>query len=260
MKPFFNSVSIDQYLQSVQTRRQNLRTIGVLGAGLFLPVAARAACTLVPSMTEGPYWVEEKLKRQDITTGTTRNSVLGGLPLTLAIQLQDDNGQQCSIDPARNVVVDIWHCDAAGEYSDSSGNGQSSTIGQDFLRGYQLTDDTGLVTFRTIYPGWYSGRTTHIHLRARAYDQNGNTTYNFTSQLFFDDTITDQVYQRTLYASRGIRNTRNSNDGIYRASNTSPMVSLTTLSDGSMRGDVTLGLGVLPQTTALQGFAASLRK
>jgi protocatechuate 3,4-dioxygenase beta subunit len=252
---------LNALLRKQQNRRDNLRMLSVIGAGLLLPgAAARAACILAPSMTEGPYWVEEKLNRQDITTNTTRGSVLNGLPLTLAIQLQDDSGQQCSIDPARNVQVDIWHCDAAGEYSDASGNGQSNTLGQNFLRGYQITSNTGLVTFKTIYPGWYSGRTAHIHVRARVYNATGNTTYNFTSQLFFDDAITDQVYQRALYATRGTRNTRNSNDSIYRGTSTPPIVSLSTVSDGSMRGEVTLGLAGLPATTTLQSFNAALRK
>ncbi|MGG2339430.1 intradiol ring-cleavage dioxygenase, partial [Salmonella enterica] len=93
-----------------------------------------------------------------------------------------------------------------GAYSDVSANG---TVGQTFLRGDQATDANGLVTFTTIYPGWYSGRAVHIHLRARVYDAAGNTTYNFTTQLFFDDTVTDTVFASGPYNSRGTRDTRN---------------------------------------------------
>lgn len=252
---------VNEGIQRLRTRRQSLRTLGFLGAGLLMPaLPARAACILAPSMTEGPYWVDEKLNRTDITTGTTRNSVLGAVPLQLKIKLFDDNGLQCSNIPAGNVMVDIWHCDAAGEYSDTSGAGQSNTVGQDFLRGYQISGADGYVTFKTIYPGWYQGRTTHIHFRARVYDSTGKVTYNFTSQLFFDDTFTDQVYQqRALYNMRGSRGTRNSNDSIYRGTSTPPLVTASTLSDGSITGEVELGLNGMPSSTPLQSFAVALR-
>jgi protocatechuate 3,4-dioxygenase beta subunit len=256
----FAMEEVNEGVCRLQTRRQNLRALGFLGAGLLLSGPARAACILAPSMTEGPYWVDEKLNRSDITTGTTRNSVLGAVPLQLKIKLFDDNGLLCSNIPAGNVMVDIWHCDAAGEYSDTSGAGQSSTIGQDFLRGYQISANDGTVIFKTVYPGWYQGRTTHIHFRARAYDATGKVTYNFTSQLFFDDTFTDQVYQqRAMYNMRGSRGTRNSNDSIYRGTTTPPLVTASALADGSVTGEVELGLNGLPTTSALQSFAVSLR-
>lgn len=251
---------LNEGVRGLQTRRQNLRTLGVLGVGLLLSAPSRAACILAPAMTQGPYWVDERLNRSDITTGTTRNSVLGAVPLQLRIRLFGNNGQLCSNMPAGNVMVDIWHCDAAGEYSDTAGAGQSNTTGQDFLRGYQISGADGTVTFTTIYPGWYQGRTTHIHLRARVYDATGRVTYNFTSQLFFDDAVTDQVYQQlAMYNMRGARGTRNSNDSIYRSSSAAPMVTASTLADGSVSGEVELGLSGLPATEALQTFALALR-
>lgn len=246
------------------TRRDHLRTLGMLpliGSGLLAAAksinAADLSCSLAPSMTEGPFWVDEKLNRADLTTGTSRASVLSGRPLILEISLYDDNGQQCSIDPAANVQVDLWHCDAAGAYSDVSGNGQANTLGQDFLRGYQVSNATGKTTFTTIYPGWYSGRTAHIHLRARVYNAAGNTTYNFTTQLFFDDAINDQVYATAPYNTRGNRNTRNSNDNIYLGSSRSPLVSLTPIGNGGYFGEIALGLSGVPATTPVRDFSVT---
>ncbi|HOU42369.1 MAG TPA: intradiol ring-cleavage dioxygenase, partial [Promineifilum sp.] len=87
-------------------------------------------------------------------------------------------------------------------------------VGQQFLRGYQLTDANGVAAFTTIYPGWYSGRTVHIHFKIRT--EEGGARYEFTSQLFFDDALTDSVFTRDPYAARPDRDTRNAADGIYR--------------------------------------------
>ncbi len=249
------------------SRRNHLKALGLLpllGSGLMTTSrsinAADLACTLAPSMTEGPFWKDEKLNRANLTTNTSRLSVVAATPLTLAIRAYDDNGLACSIDPASNVQIDLWHCDAAGEYSDVSGNGQSNTVGQDFLRGYQVTDASGKTTFTTIYPGWYNGRTAHIHLRARVYNAAGNTTYNFTTQLFFDDLISDSVYAKSPYNTRGTRNTRNSNDGIYLGSSASPLVKLTTNADGSYFGEVALGLAGVPVAAQVRTFAVTVSK
>ncbi len=246
------------------TRRSHLKTLGMLpfvGSGLLAAGASTNAaafsCSLAPSMTEGPFWVDEKLNRANLTTGTSRASVLSGIPLVLDISLYDDNGQQCSLDPAANVQVDLWHCDAAGDYSDVSGNGQANTLGQDFLRGYQVSNSTGKTTFTTIYPGWYNGRTAHIHLRARVYSAAGNTTYNFTSQLFFDDAVSDVVYAKAPYNTRGNRNTRNSNDNIYLGSAASPLVLLTPMGNGGYFGEVALGLAGVPATPQLRSFSVT---
>src|SRR5262249_49294581 len=116
--------------------------------------------------------------------------------------------------PASGVQVDIWHCDAGGLYSDEAANG---TVGRKFLRGYQITDTSGAVHFTTIYPGWYSGRTIHIHFRIRTFS-GSTTTTNFTSQLFFDEAVNEQVLARAPYNSRGARDTTNAGDMIYTPS------------------------------------------
>lgn len=107
-------------------------------------------------------------------------------------------------------MVDIWHCDAAGVYSDVQ-----ETQGQKFLRGYQMTDGSGTAQFVTLYPGWYSGRATHIHFKIRGSSAK-QPDYEFTSQIYFDDAVTDRVYAQAPYAARGARSVRNDQDGIFR--------------------------------------------
>ena len=110
--------------------------------------------------------------------------------------------------------MDIWLCDAIGVYSGVSDQGFNTTR-QQFLRGYQLTDGTGKVQFLTIYSGWYSGRAVHIHFTIRTTATEG-IDYHFTSQFFFDDTLTHQVHAQEPYVSKGQRDTRNSSDNIFR--------------------------------------------
>jgi protocatechuate 3,4-dioxygenase beta subunit len=109
----------------------------------------------------------------------------------------------------------VWHADALGTYSDEAALG---TRGQTYLRGYQITDDEGAVTFRTIYPGWYSGRTVHIHVLIRVFDVSGNTALQLTTQMYCDDAITDAVLAGAPYDSRGRRDQTNSTDSLYRSS------------------------------------------
>ena len=167
--------------------------------GTSVPVPA---CVVRPEMTEGPYFVDEMLNRSDIRSDPSDESVSVGAPLELTFNVSQVSADGCVVLP--NAQVDIWHCDAFGVYSDVE-NAQ----GKKFLRGYQVSDANGQAKFVTIYPGWYPGRTVHIHFKIRI---NG---YDFTSQLFFDDAFTDQVYLQEPYNQRGERNTRNERDGIY---------------------------------------------
>jgi protocatechuate 3,4-dioxygenase beta subunit len=177
------------------------------------PSATQAAlsCVVRPEMTIGPYFVDEQLNRSDIRSEPSDNSVREGIPLTLAIGVYDVSQNSCN--PIEGAQVDIWHCDAAGIYSGVSDQGFNTT-GQKFLRGYQLTDATGKAQFLTIYPGWYSGRTVHIHFMIRTIGADGNA-YEFVSQFFFDEAITDQAHSVQPYAAKGYRNTLNSSDNIY---------------------------------------------
>lgn len=196
------------------SRRQILGVLGGAAAGVPLithtPLWGQSACAVIssPSLTEGPYFVDEDLNRRDIRFDSD-GSMQAGLPLSLAInvsQLVD-----CNPVPLTGAYVDIWHCNAAGVYSDIAA--QNAT-GHTFLRGYQPTDRHGNVYFVTVYPGWYQGRAVHIHAKVRTF--NGTSeSYEFTSQFFMDDAFTDEVYRLAPYNTRGIRDTRNSNDGIY---------------------------------------------
>lgn len=177
------------------------------------PSASQAAlsCVVRPELTIGPYFVDEQLNRSDIRSEPSDNSIREGMPLALAIGVFDVSQNSCA--PIQNAQVDIWHCDAAGMYSGVSDQG-FNTVGQKFLRGFQLTDATGKAQFITIYPGWYSGRTVHIHFMIRTIGADGNA-YEFVSQFFFDEAATDQAHSVQPYAAKGYRNTLNSSDNIY---------------------------------------------
>lgn len=168
-------------------------------------------CVVRPELTEGPYFVDEKLNRSDVRTNSTDGGAVEGAPLQLTFRVTQISDTTCV--PLSGVAVDIWHCDAEGVYSDAVDR-SFDTTGQDFLRGYQLTDATGNAAFTTIYPGWYNGRAVHIHFKIRS-DINNDSGYEFTSQLFFDDAFTDQVYAAEPYVGKGIRTLLNNQDGIF---------------------------------------------
>ena len=79
------------------------------------------------------------------------------------------------------------------------------------MRGVQRTNAQGIATFRTVYPGWYQGRTVHIHVKVHL---RGNVVH--TGQLYFPDRVTDAVYRRSPYSGRPGRDVRNAADAIYR--------------------------------------------
>jgi len=119
--------------------------------------------------------------------------------------------------------------DAAGTYSDVSGSSKK------FLRGYQVTDANGVAAFTTVYPGWYSGRAVHVHFKLRLF--GGTTkTYEFTSQFFFDETLTDTVHALSPYSSKGRRDTINSRDGIYNSLSAAAKTALTLATSASGSG------------------------
>jgi protocatechuate 3,4-dioxygenase beta subunit len=194
-------------------RRQALRTLGALGASLALPArgSPRLDCVAVPELTEGPFFVDERLERSDLTGGAA------GRPLRLEIAVLRAD-RSCA--PLPGAQVDLWHADARGVYSDEpAGDLQDvDTRGQTWLRGYQRTDAEGIVRFDTIYPGWYPGRTVHIHFKVRAGKRE------LTSQLFFDDALSDSILKDTPYSGRGARKVRNANDGIYREARAQSLV------------------------------------
>lgn len=169
-------------------------------------------CIVKPEQTEGPYFVDGKLLRADIREDPTDATVRPGAILQLTLRLSAINASVCS--PLAGAIVDVWHNDTLGEYSDVRDR-RYDNRGKQFLRGYQLTDANGVVNFTTVYPGWYPGRTVHIHFKVRT-DPGRRRGLEFTSQLYFDDAVTDQVHQQSPYAANGQRSTRNSNDRIFR--------------------------------------------
>jgi protocatechuate 3,4-dioxygenase beta subunit len=182
-------------------------------AGGTVTDAGSLTCVVRPTQTEGPYFVDEKLERADIRTDPSTGTVSDGALLELSFNVYRVTGAACA--PLADAMVDIWQCDSGGVYSDVvDTNGLFNTKGKKFLRGYLKTDANGVVTFKTIYPGWYTGRTVHIHFKIRT-SATGGKAFEFTSQLYFDDTLTDKVYTQAPYNAKGARSTRNTQDGIF---------------------------------------------
>ena len=188
------------------------------------------SCVVSPELTEGPYFVDEQLNRSDIRTDPASGEVKEGAPLQLTMRVSQISASGCA--PLEGAMVDVWHCDALGVYSGVSDNRQGfDTVGQQFLRGYQVTDATGAAQFATIVPGWYSGRAVHIHFKVRTEAGEGQT-YEFTSQLFFDETALNQIYAQEPYASKGPADTANSTDGIYQNGGDQLLLALTPAGEG----------------------------
>ena len=202
--------------------------------------ATRAAlsCVVRPELTIGPYFVDDQLNRSDIRSEPLDGSIREGIPLTIAIGVFDVSQNSCN--PVEDAQVDIWHCDAQGVYSGVANPG-SDTSNQKFLRGYQITDGTGGAKFLTIYPGWYSGRAVHIHFMIRTIGADGQN-YEFVSQFFFDEALTDQVHATQLYSSRGYRTMLNANDNIY--SNGGDQLVLDASGDNSNGYSATINIGL----------------
>jgi protocatechuate 3,4-dioxygenase beta subunit len=199
--------------------------------------AASPACVATPAQTEGPYFVDERLQRSDIRVDPADGSTKQGVPLTLRLSVSSISGGACR--PLAGAIVDIWHCDALGVYSDVTDPG-FSTVGKKFLRGYQVTGANGAAEFITIYPGWYEGRTVHIHFKVRT-DPKSGPVREFTSQLYFDESITERVYERMPYAKNGRRRVKNEEDGIFRDSGNRLMLPLVEIAQGySARFDIGL--------------------
>ena len=185
-------------------------TPGLVSASTVAAASSLPSCVVVPALTEGPYYVNENLERSDIRVDTSTGKAVDGSALTLDWVVSRVDGNGCI--PWAGVLVDVWHCDALGDYSDVG-----SEQGHDFLRGYQHTDANGLATITTIYPGWYQGRAVHIHFKVRT-NATATSGFEFTSQLFFDDTLSAQVFGQGAYASKGAPDVKNAADGIYQQS------------------------------------------
>ena len=242
--------------RSAPGRREVLRALGAgLGAAALFPCGGAAAseaspggtgggsnatCLLDPTLTRGPFWVDERLNRSDIrsdTKGAASPNPRPGLPLTLQFAVSSYASGVCT--PLQGAQVDVWHCDASGIYSDVG-----SASGQNFLRGYQVTGANGVARFTTIYPGWYTGRAVHIHVKVRLFDGSNNITTEATTQVFFDDSLTDSVFANVApYNARRSRDTRNGADGIY-GNRTALLLALSGDTTSGYTGTISLGVQV----------------
>ena len=208
------------------SRRRALGVIGAAGAAMVAcngstptsPTAAATtttttpasstACVVTPSETAGPFPSITLPVRSDVREDRT------GLLLNLAITVVDASAN-CA--PVSNASVEIWHCDAAGNYSEY-GNLTSST----WLRGIQPVDASGVARFTTVYPGWYAGRATHIHIEVFVNNRSVKT-----SQIAFPEEINSVVYASGVYASKGQNPTKNDRDGIFSDGFTSELATVT---------------------------------
>ncbi|MDE2771736.1 MAG: intradiol ring-cleavage dioxygenase [Bacteroidota bacterium] len=196
-------------------------------------------CIVRPEQTEGPFFADLELDRSDIRTEPSTGAFLPGLPLELTFQVSRVGNEECA--PLPGARVDVWQCDAEGRYSAFQDRRAGGDLrGEKFLRGYQLTDASGMARFTTIYPGWYRGRAVHIHFKIRT-EVNQGSVYEFTSQLYFDDELSDQVFAKAPYAARGVQTTRNSNDGIFRRTGENLMLDLSPNGEGYQ---ATFGIGL----------------
>jgi protocatechuate 3,4-dioxygenase beta subunit len=200
------------------SRRQALTGLATAGAGVALaatPAAAATAptpahtptsgmCRMTPQSIEGPYYIDPKLVRSDIREGKA------GVPLTVTFQVL--NGADCA--PLPGARVDIWHADATGVYSGyahQGADGKTDTKGQSYLRGTQMADADGVVRFRTVYPGWYAGRTTHLHFKVFL-----DSKTVLMGQMYFPDALSEFLYTTVRpYCDRGlVRDMVNATDPI----------------------------------------------
>jgi protocatechuate 3,4-dioxygenase beta subunit len=216
----------DRPIGRVLSRREVLASLGAGGAALLFPWrlarggsgltgrVALPACVVRPAQTEGPYFLDARLHRADIRSDPGDGTMAEGAPLRLTFQVSRLDGATCA--PLAGALVDVWQCDALGVYSGVRDiNGLFDTTGRQFLRGYQRTGADGRVEFRTIYPGWYQGRTVHIHFKIRT-EPEAQQGRDFTSQIYFDDAASDGIFSRPPYSSKTGRRTRNDGDGIFR--------------------------------------------
>jgi protocatechuate 3,4-dioxygenase beta subunit len=177
-------------------------------AGVSAAESTNAACVVSPTETVGPYPSLTDLFRSDVRESKP------GTPLTLTVKVVNTNAS-CS--PVSGVNVELWQCDATGNYSQ-----YGTQTSQTYLRGIQTTNASGEVTFVTIYPGWYQGRATHIHLEVT----QGGASKKVT-QIAFPESVSNTVYATGVYASHGSNPTSNASDMVFSDGYASELVTPT---------------------------------
>lgn len=239
------------------TRRQTLGLAGSAGAAFALSgvarglpglgegeealaKAARTCVRLTPETTEGPFYVDLGRLRRNIVDGSA------GVPLRLRVRVL--NPATCRA--IAGAAVDVWHCNAAGTYSDEASEG---SLGEEFLRGIQLTDEHGFAEFRTVYPGYYQGRATHIHVKVHIGGRRSGRVLTgghvaHTGQIFFPESTSNRVYARSPYNQETAARVPNRSDQIYRQQGGSrALLRLKGRIGSNLAG--TIALGVNPRAT-----------
>ena len=234
-----------------------IRGLGLAGIGSMLPLSkikaddnvmakGTAGCVLIPQETRGPYPYDlstnAAMFRQDITEGNP------GTPLNFTLTFVNtlDN---CN--PISNARIDIWHCNKDGYYSEFANQpgylGTQSHLNETFFRGIQLTDSNGQVTFKTIYPGWYNGRATHIHFEIYL-----NAVLKATSQAAFPENISTAVYNSADYSAHGQNTTTNASDNVFSDTSNTQYEMLTVTPNATTGGyDASLTVGVAVPVTGV---------
>lgn len=214
------------------SRRALLSSLGAATAAAPLAAAlapgagckAAGACTQFPALTEGPYHIENAAERADITEG------LEGSPFTMRIEVRDTD---CN--PIVGATVDVWHAAPDGTYS-----GVEEAEGETYLRGVQVTDGDGVATFQSVVPGWYPGRTTHVHFKVLV---SGSEV--LTSQAFFDEGTLSAIYATGVYAPRGEKDTANDDDGVFgQVEDDGAVFAMEDGGDGSWTGELSVDVSV----------------
>jgi protocatechuate 3,4-dioxygenase beta subunit len=209
-------------------------------AAVISPSELGAACILSPEQTEGPYYIAREKVRSTISEHRA------GTPLKLQFTVVD--ATTCK--PIKGAAVDIWHCDAGGIYSGFEsastggppGGNSGPTDKHTFLRGIQLTGLRGRCHFQTVYPGWYRGRTVHIHVKVHVAGDVINHVVH-TGQLFFSDTLTGKVYQNHPYRARAAaRDTFNNTDSIFQSGGKQSLLTMRRDGHGGFVGSIVLGV------------------
>jgi protocatechuate 3,4-dioxygenase beta subunit len=224
----------------------------LIGAGMAFAFGARAldalgaeaegasTCLLTPEVTEGPYWIDYRISRHDVRDGKP------GLPLLLGFTVVNAKTSK----PIPGADVEIWHADAAGEYSGFDHDNPSfggpggpvrTTSTTRYLRGHQKADAAGRASFLTIFPGWYPGRAPHVHLKVHVGGVGGRVVH--TGQVFFDPRLADGVYRQGAYAKHGEPDTTNTSDQIYeQAGGSRAVVKLGKRTGGGYPGRIVIGV------------------
>ncbi len=216
-------------------RRRALALLGASGAALLAArhgaaaaaVPSLPACVVRPRQTEGPFFVDGDLERSDLRIDPRTGAAKPGMPLRLAFRVSRVGASACA--PLAGAQVHVWHCDAAGDYS-SVRDRRAPNAGEAFLRGFQTTDAAGTVRFLTVYPGCYPGRAVHVHFKIRTADAPRGV--EFTSQLYFDDALSERVYAAAPYASQGRQRLANGDDFLFRDGGKQLLLDVTPESEG----------------------------